>query len=107
MAVHAYGTYGGPPFSTNNHGTRITQGVFDNLLRGRTHLSTGIGAGRSCAGPASLKSGLGLNERQGPAEGRLILAGLMLVGASQVVADGATPRPINRSGVQMSVQLRL
>ena len=31
MAVHAYGTYGSPPFSTNNHGTRITQGVFDNL----------------------------------------------------------------------------
>jgi glutamyl endopeptidase len=31
MAVHTYGTYGGPPFSTNNHGTRITQEVFDNL----------------------------------------------------------------------------
>ncbi|MCI0735051.1 MAG: hypothetical protein L0Y50_02055 [Beijerinckiaceae bacterium] len=31
MAVHAYGTYNGPPFSTNNHGTRITQSVFNNL----------------------------------------------------------------------------
>jgi glutamyl endopeptidase len=31
MAVHAYGTYGSPPFSTNNHGTRITQDVFNNL----------------------------------------------------------------------------
>ena len=31
IAIHAYGTYNGPPFSTNNHGTRITQGVFNNL----------------------------------------------------------------------------
>jgi glutamyl endopeptidase len=30
-AIHAYGVYNGPPFSTNNHGTRITQSVF-NLL---------------------------------------------------------------------------
>ena len=35
MAVHAYGTYGLPPFSTNNHGTRITQAVFDNLTAWR------------------------------------------------------------------------
>jgi glutamyl endopeptidase len=35
MAVHAYGTYNGPPFSTNNHGTRITQAVFNNLLAWR------------------------------------------------------------------------
>lgn len=33
MAVHAYGIYGSPPFSTNNHGTRITQAVFNNLVR--------------------------------------------------------------------------
>jgi glutamyl endopeptidase len=32
MAIHAYGTYNGPPFSDNNHGTRIRQAVFDNLL---------------------------------------------------------------------------
>jgi glutamyl endopeptidase len=31
MAVHAYGVYNGPPFSTNNHGTRITRSVFNNL----------------------------------------------------------------------------
>ena len=31
LGVHAYGTAIGPPFSTNNHGTRITQGVFNNL----------------------------------------------------------------------------
>ncbi len=31
MAVHAYGIYDRPPFSTNNHGTRITKAVFDNL----------------------------------------------------------------------------
>jgi glutamyl endopeptidase len=30
MAVHAYGTYGNPPFSDNNHGTRITEAVFNN-----------------------------------------------------------------------------
>lgn len=35
MAVHAYGTYGSPPFSTNNHGTRITQPVFNNLIAWR------------------------------------------------------------------------
>jgi glutamyl endopeptidase len=35
MAVHAYGTYGLPPFSTNNHGTRITQSVFNNLTAWR------------------------------------------------------------------------
>lgn len=32
MAIHAYGTYNGPPFRTNNHGTRITQAVFNNLV---------------------------------------------------------------------------
>jgi glutamyl endopeptidase len=32
MAVHAYGIYGRPPFSTNNHGTRITQDVYDNYV---------------------------------------------------------------------------
>lgn len=31
MAVHAYGVYGAPPFSNNNHGTRITQAVANNL----------------------------------------------------------------------------
>ena len=31
MAVHAYGVYNGPPFHTNNHGTRITEDVFKNL----------------------------------------------------------------------------
>jgi glutamyl endopeptidase len=31
MAVHAYGVYNGPPFSNNNHGTRITRSVFNNL----------------------------------------------------------------------------
>lgn len=35
MAVHAYGVYGSPPFSTNNHGTRITQPVFNNLIAWR------------------------------------------------------------------------
>lgn len=35
MAIHAYGTYNGPPFSTNNHGTRITQDVFNNLTSWR------------------------------------------------------------------------
>jgi len=33
MAIHAYGTYNGPPFSKNNHGTRITKSVFRNLNR--------------------------------------------------------------------------
>ena len=32
MAVHTYGLYGSPPFSTNNHGTRITRAVYDNLV---------------------------------------------------------------------------
>lgn len=31
MAVHAYGLYGSYPFDTYNHGTRITQQVFNNL----------------------------------------------------------------------------
>lgn len=35
VAVHAYGTYGDPPSSRNNHGTRITQKVFDNLVAWR------------------------------------------------------------------------
>lgn len=35
MAIHAYGVYNGPPFSTNNHGTRITQQVFNNLTAWR------------------------------------------------------------------------
>ena len=33
MAVHAYGTYGSPPFSTYNHGTRITKKVFKNFKK--------------------------------------------------------------------------
>ena len=32
LAVHAYGTYGSPPFSNNNHGTRITEAVFNNFI---------------------------------------------------------------------------
>ncbi len=35
MAVHAYGAYGSPPFSTNNHGTRIVKAVFDNFVAWR------------------------------------------------------------------------
>ncbi|MEJ8572298.1 serine protease [Microbaculum marinum] len=31
MAIHAYGTYGSAPFSTNNHGTRINRSVFNNI----------------------------------------------------------------------------
>lgn len=31
MAVHAYGIYNGSPFSTHNHGTRITQSVFNSF----------------------------------------------------------------------------
>lgn len=31
MAIHAYGTYGSPPYSNNNHGTRITKAVYKNL----------------------------------------------------------------------------
>lgn len=33
MAIHAYGTYNGPPYSSNNHGTRITRSVYRNLKR--------------------------------------------------------------------------
>ena len=32
MAIHAYGLHGSPPHSTNNHGTRITQSVFNFLV---------------------------------------------------------------------------
>ena len=32
-AIHAYGTYNGPPYSSNNHGTRITRAVYRNLHR--------------------------------------------------------------------------
>jgi glutamyl endopeptidase len=32
MAIHAYGLHGSPPHSTNNHGTRIVQAVFNNLM---------------------------------------------------------------------------
>jgi glutamyl endopeptidase len=35
MAIHAYGLHGSSPHSTNNHGTRITQPVFNNLVNGR------------------------------------------------------------------------
>jgi glutamyl endopeptidase len=31
IAIHAYGIYGSPPFSTNNHGTRIINTVFQNI----------------------------------------------------------------------------
>ena len=32
VAIHAYGTYGGsPPYSNNNHGTRINDQVFQNI----------------------------------------------------------------------------
>ena len=31
MAIHAYGLHGSPPHSEFNHGTRITEEVFDNL----------------------------------------------------------------------------
>jgi glutamyl endopeptidase len=34
-AIHAYGVYNGPPFSTHNHGTRITQQVFNLLISWR------------------------------------------------------------------------
>jgi glutamyl endopeptidase len=33
IAIHAYGIYGSPPFSTNNHGTRIINTVFDNITK--------------------------------------------------------------------------
>lgn len=32
MAVHAYGTYGGYPYLSYNHGTRVTQEVSDNFF---------------------------------------------------------------------------
>lgn len=32
MAIHAYGVHGASPHSTNNHGTRINQAVYNNLL---------------------------------------------------------------------------
>jgi glutamyl endopeptidase len=32
MAIHAYGLHGGSPHNQYNHGTRITQSVFNNLL---------------------------------------------------------------------------
>lgn len=35
MAVHGYGVYGEPPFSTNNHGARITQDAANNLVAWR------------------------------------------------------------------------
>jgi glutamyl endopeptidase len=35
MAVHTYGVYGSRPFSANNHGTRITEPMFHNLLAWR------------------------------------------------------------------------
>jgi glutamyl endopeptidase len=35
MAIHTSGVYNGPPFSANNHGTRITQAVFNNLMAWR------------------------------------------------------------------------
>ncbi|RIV36045.1 trypsin-like serine peptidase [Micromonospora radicis] len=35
MAIHAYGVHGSAPHSTNNHGTRITESVFNNLITWR------------------------------------------------------------------------
>ncbi|GIJ79286.1 glutamyl endopeptidase [Micromonospora phaseoli] len=35
MAIHAYGLHGSAPHSTNNHGTRITESVFNNLITWR------------------------------------------------------------------------
>lgn len=35
MAINAYNVYNGPPFNTNNHGTRIRQAVFNNLIAWR------------------------------------------------------------------------
>ncbi len=35
MAIHAYGLHGSSPHSTNNHGTRITESVFNNLITWR------------------------------------------------------------------------
>ena len=36
MAIHGYGFHGAPPHGTNNHGVRITQAVFENLLAWRS-----------------------------------------------------------------------
>jgi glutamyl endopeptidase len=36
MAIHAYGVYNGPPYSNNNHGTRIDRSVFVNLENWKT-----------------------------------------------------------------------
>ncbi|QKW12432.1 serine protease [Verrucosispora sp. NA02020] len=35
MAIHAYGVHGSAPHSTNNHGTRITESVANNLVTWR------------------------------------------------------------------------
>ncbi|HEX5597211.1 MAG TPA: trypsin-like serine protease [Micromonosporaceae bacterium] len=35
MAIHAYGLHGSSPHSTNNHGTRITESVYNNLITWR------------------------------------------------------------------------
>jgi len=35
MAIHAYGLHGSSPHSTDNHGTRITEAVFNNLITWR------------------------------------------------------------------------
>jgi glutamyl endopeptidase len=35
MAIHAYGLHGSSPHSANNHGTRITEAVFNNLITWR------------------------------------------------------------------------
>lgn len=32
FGIHGYGTYNGAPYSSNNHATRITKAVFDNLM---------------------------------------------------------------------------
>ena len=31
-AIHAYGTHGAAPHSTNNHGTRIVEAVYNNIV---------------------------------------------------------------------------
>jgi len=38
MAIHAYGLHGSSPHNAYNHGTRITQGVFNNLIAWRNAL---------------------------------------------------------------------
>ena len=38
MAIHAYGIHGSFPHSVYNHGTRITQSVFNNLVAWRNAL---------------------------------------------------------------------